>query len=131
MAVVRAAAERAGRDPAGLRFVCRGAVKVRPAGLPDRAPLTGSLAEIRSDFDDLAGAGITAPLPIQAATLPDTLAGRDVLGRGPLLDRLLDANSALLGDHVIGKSIPKAYARLEKQDHYQCGKRQSGPAPPA
>ena len=30
----------------------------------------------------LADAGITAPFPIQAATLPDTLAGRDVLGRG-------------------------------------------------
>ncbi|NMD45325.1 MAG: DEAD/DEAH box helicase, partial [Propionibacterium sp.] len=26
--------------------------------------------------------GITAPFPIQRATLPDTLAGRDVLGRG-------------------------------------------------
>ena len=26
--------------------------------------------------------GITAPFPIQAATLPDTLSGRDVLGRG-------------------------------------------------
>ncbi|GAA4252548.1 DEAD/DEAH box helicase [Dactylosporangium darangshiense] len=30
----------------------------------------------------LAAAGITQPLPIQAATLPDTLAGRDVLARG-------------------------------------------------
>jgi superfamily II DNA/RNA helicase len=30
----------------------------------------------------LADAGITAPFPIQAATLPDALAGRDVLGRG-------------------------------------------------
>ena len=30
----------------------------------------------------LAGQGIEAPFPIQAATLPDTLAGRDVLGRG-------------------------------------------------
>jgi superfamily II DNA/RNA helicase len=30
----------------------------------------------------MAGAGITEPFPIQAATLPDTLAGRDVLGRG-------------------------------------------------
>lgn len=29
----------------------------------------------------LAAAGITRPLPIQAATLPDALAGRDVLGR--------------------------------------------------
>jgi superfamily II DNA/RNA helicase len=30
----------------------------------------------------LAQRGITDPFPIQAATLPDTLAGRDVLGRG-------------------------------------------------
>jgi superfamily II DNA/RNA helicase len=28
-------------------------------------------------------AGITEPFPIQAATIPDTLAGRDVLGRAP------------------------------------------------
>ena len=31
---------------------------------------------------DLAARGITTPFPIQAATLGDTLAGRDVLGRG-------------------------------------------------
>ena len=30
----------------------------------------------------LADVGITMPMPIQAATLPDALAGRDVLGRG-------------------------------------------------
>ncbi|GCA98560.1 DEAD/DEAH box helicase [Mycolicibacterium sp. NCC-Tsukiji] len=30
----------------------------------------------------LAGRGIAAPFPIQISTLPDTLAGRDVLGRG-------------------------------------------------
>ncbi|HEX7537696.1 MAG TPA: DEAD/DEAH box helicase [Dermatophilaceae bacterium] len=30
----------------------------------------------------LAASGITVPTPIQAATLPDSLAGRDVLGRG-------------------------------------------------
>jgi len=29
----------------------------------------------------LAGTGITVPFPIQAATLPDALAGRDILGR--------------------------------------------------
>jgi superfamily II DNA/RNA helicase len=32
--------------------------------------------------DRLAADGITSPFPIQAATLPDSLAGRDVLGRG-------------------------------------------------
>ena len=30
----------------------------------------------------LAARGVTSPFPIQAATLPDSLAGRDVLGRG-------------------------------------------------
>jgi probable F420-dependent oxidoreductase len=58
VSVVKAAAERAGRDPAALRLVCRGAVKVRPAGSPDRAPLVGTLDEIRSDFDDVAAQGI-------------------------------------------------------------------------
>jgi superfamily II DNA/RNA helicase len=54
---------------------------------------------------ELAAAGITDPLPIQAATLPDTLAGRDVLARGrtgsgktyafvlPVLARLAAAGS--------------------------------------
>jgi len=53
----------------------------------------------------LAASGITIPTPIQAATLPDSLAGRDVLGRGrtgsgktyafllPLLTRLAASKS--------------------------------------
>lgn len=56
----------------------------------------------------LAGQGIEAPFPIQAATLPDTLAGRDVLGRGrtgsgktlafaiPLVARLDAAGAAVV-----------------------------------
>ncbi|HEY8472928.1 MAG TPA: TIGR03619 family F420-dependent LLM class oxidoreductase [Natronosporangium sp.] len=55
---VKQAAEQAGRDPAGLRFVCRAAVKVRPAGT-ERAPLVGTLDQIRSDFDEIAAQGIT------------------------------------------------------------------------
>ncbi|MBM2621541.1 DEAD/DEAH box helicase [Actinoplanes sp. LDG1-06] len=62
-------------------------------GVP--AVLTTALAEL----------GITTPFPIQAATLPDSLAGRDVLGRGrtgsgktyafvlPLLARLAASKS--------------------------------------
>ncbi len=54
----------------------------------------------------LAAEGVTAPFPIQAATLPDTLAGRDVLGRGqtgsgktiafavPTIARLVDSRVA-------------------------------------
>ena len=46
------------------------AVSFAAAGVP--APIVAALA----------AAGITAPFPIQAATLPDALAGRDILGRG-------------------------------------------------
>lgn len=54
--------------------------------------------------DALAARGIAVPFPIQVATLPDTLAGRDVLGRGktgsgktlafsiPLISRLSKQN---------------------------------------
>jgi probable F420-dependent oxidoreductase len=58
VSLVKAAAERAGRDPAALRLVCRGAVKVRPAGSPERARLVGTLDQIRSDLDDIAAQGI-------------------------------------------------------------------------
>ncbi|WP_091555728.1 TIGR03619 family F420-dependent LLM class oxidoreductase [Micromonospora pattaloongensis] len=59
VATVKTAAAEAGRDPDALRFVCRGAVRVRPAGAADRKPLTGSLDEIRADVAELAGRGIT------------------------------------------------------------------------
>jgi alkanesulfonate monooxygenase SsuD/methylene tetrahydromethanopterin reductase-like flavin-dependent oxidoreductase (luciferase family) len=56
VAIVREAAERAGRDPDELRFICRGVVKVRS---DHQAPLVGSLDDIRADLDDLAAQGIT------------------------------------------------------------------------
>lgn len=59
VATVKAAAADARRDPGSLRFVCRGAVRVRPAMPADREPLTGTLDQIRSDLDRLAEAGIT------------------------------------------------------------------------
>ncbi len=56
--------------------------------------------------ETLAGSGIREPFPIQTATLPDALAGRDVLGRGrtgsgktlaftlPVLTRLASSSTA-------------------------------------
>jgi probable F420-dependent oxidoreductase len=58
VSIVRSAAEGAGRDAGQLRFVCRGVVRVRADGR-ERAPLVGSLEEIRADLGDLAGQGLT------------------------------------------------------------------------
>ncbi len=51
----------------------------RPAIAP---PGFAALGVPRAIVDALGAAGVHAPFPIQAATLPDSLAGRDVLGRG-------------------------------------------------
>lgn len=54
--VVREAAAEAGRDPRQLRFVCRGAVRVRAERT---RPLTGTLEQIRGDFALLEDQGVT------------------------------------------------------------------------
>jgi len=63
--------------------------RTREAGPP---PTMAGVATLHASFaelgvpgplvDALAEAGLTVPFPIQAATLPDALAGRDILGRG-------------------------------------------------
>ena len=75
-----------------------------------------TFADLGVDADlsaSLAARGFTVPFPIQTATLPDTLAGRDVLGRGrtgsgktlafalPLVQRLAQQDKARPG-HPIG-----------------------------
>ena len=94
------------RTPASHRFAS------------EKTPAAGeaAFADLGVDSDlaaDLDARGFTAPFPIQAATLPDTLAGRDVLGRGrtgsgktlafslPLLQRLAQQDKAR-PDHPIG-----------------------------
>lgn len=59
IAQVRKAATEAGRDPDALRFVCRGVVRLRPPGAPDRRRLTGAVDEVRADMADLAAQGVT------------------------------------------------------------------------
>ena len=56
--------------------------------------------------------GIDTPTPIQAATLPDSLAGRDVLGRGRTgkrqqrrrKDKGVRGHGRLLGNGELGKA---------------------------
>ncbi len=59
---------------------------VVPAGdVPTVLPTDTTFAELGVPaplVEVLTASGIAAPFPIQVATLPDTLAGRDVLGRG-------------------------------------------------
>ncbi|MFF2045369.1 DEAD/DEAH box helicase [Kitasatospora sp. NPDC058170] len=53
-------------------------------GTPARPPVT-SFAELdlpKGILSALTREGVTEPFPIQGATLPDSMAGRDVLGRG-------------------------------------------------
>lgn len=57
--VVAEGARALGRDPAGLRYVCRGVVRVRPPGAQRRRPLAGSYDEIRADLAMLAEQGVT------------------------------------------------------------------------
>lgn len=58
IAVVKAAAREAGREPDALRFVVRGVVRLE-AGAADRRPLQGTAGHIRSDLRDLEGHGVT------------------------------------------------------------------------
>ena len=61
IAIVRSAAEEAGRDPASLGIVCRGVVRTgEPVTGPDgRVILSGSEVQIREDVEWLAKAGVT------------------------------------------------------------------------
>jgi probable F420-dependent oxidoreductase len=61
IAIVRSAAEDAGREPSMLSIICRGVVRLgEPAAGPDgRMILSGSEAQIRDDVEWLAGAGVT------------------------------------------------------------------------
>jgi superfamily II DNA/RNA helicase len=54
---------------------------IEPTVVPDDLTFT-DLGVPALLVDALAKAGVTHPFPIQAATLPDSLAGKDVLGRG-------------------------------------------------
>jgi superfamily II DNA/RNA helicase len=85
---------------------------ILPHAKPGEGPAWHDVHGLPATFDSLgvpaplvatlAAAGITAPFPIQAVTLPDALAGRDILGQGrtgsgktlayslPLVTRLAD-----------------------------------------
>jgi superfamily II DNA/RNA helicase len=77
------------------------------SGCPSFATLGVRKSLVRA----LAREGITEPFPIQADTLPDSLAGRDVLGRGktgsgktlafaiPMIDRLADRPAGRTAPH--------------------------------
>ncbi|MEV7419939.1 DEAD/DEAH box helicase [Streptomyces sp. NPDC089919] len=91
-APAKAAAKRSGKRPAAGKGAAKSA---RPAARPQEFTLpemlTPALPAVAS-FEDLdmpaallktlAAQGVTEPFPIQAATLPNSIAGRDVLGRG-------------------------------------------------
>ncbi|MGW1891935.1 DEAD/DEAH box helicase [Streptomyces sp. NPDC002004] len=79
----------AGRNSAGRSAPARKAVPPRDFTVPDPVvpalPSVATFAELDMPaalLKTLTAQGVTEPFPIQAATLPNSLAGRDVLGRG-------------------------------------------------
>ena len=107
MPTTRTASSRSGRRS---KARSKAAAPSAPATRPATFDSLGVDADLVADLD---ARGFAAPFPIQAATLPDTLAGRDVLGRGrtgsgktlafalPLVQRLAEEDMARAG-HPIG-----------------------------
>ncbi|WP_377272168.1 DEAD/DEAH box helicase [Peterkaempfera sp. SMS 1(5)a] len=75
------------RRPAASRAVAAPAPQVELPAEPatPARPAAATFAELplpSALLEALTAQGVTAPFPIQGATLPDSLSGRDVLGRG-------------------------------------------------
>jgi probable F420-dependent oxidoreductase len=98
VAIVRGAAEAAGRDPAAVRIICRGVVRAgaEQAGQDGRRVLlSGSYAQIREDAESLAEQGVTELFydlnwdPLIGAPDADPAAAADRAGE--ILDALAPA----------------------------------------
>ncbi|MEV5436492.1 DEAD/DEAH box helicase [Streptomyces sp. NPDC052682] len=79
----RAAQAARGKKPA--RTAASGAEFALPATVTPALPAVEAFADLDLPerlLSALGAEGVTVPFPIQGATLPNTLAGRDVLGRG-------------------------------------------------
>ncbi|WP_329456097.1 DEAD/DEAH box helicase [Streptomyces sp. NBC_01497] len=87
----RSAPRRAGAGGGGRSGGGQNRAVAQPRAFTAPEPITPALPPIES-FDEadmpaallaaLTAEGVTVPFPVQAATLPNSLAGRDVLGRG-------------------------------------------------
>ncbi|MDX5570688.1 DEAD/DEAH box helicase, partial [Streptomyces sp. ID05-04B] len=76
---------KAGRSGRGSRPAASGGEFAVPVTLTPALPPVEAFAELDMPERLLAALdaeGVTTPFPIQGATLPNSLAGRDVLGRG-------------------------------------------------
>ncbi|MET7886101.1 DEAD/DEAH box helicase [Streptomyces avermitilis] len=76
---------KSGRNGRGARPAATGGEFALPVTLTPALPAVEAFADLDMPerlLTALGAEGVTEPFPIQAATLPNSLAGRDVLGRG-------------------------------------------------
>ncbi|MFE7276355.1 DEAD/DEAH box helicase [Streptomyces sp. NPDC057623] len=81
----RVRAHKSGRQNPRARSTTRPQEFTLPVTLTEPLPAVATFAELELParlLTALGAEGVTVPFPIQAATLPNALAGRDVLGRG-------------------------------------------------
>ncbi len=126
-ATATVAAEPTSTEPAATDAV---AVAVDPA-VESADNIVTTFAELGVParlVESLQRGGITAPFPIQAATIPDAIAGRDVLGRGqtgsgktlafglPIIIRLSNAGKARPGHPAALILVPTRELAMQVND---------------
>src|SRR3954451_13458973 len=110
-----------GRSPGGSCSGCAGSWPPLPDGAtPMSSPTFAALGVPARISDGLEARGIATPFPVQSATLPDALAGRDVCGRAPTgSGKTIAFGIPLIANST--KAAPHRPTALARRDEHERG----------